>query len=73
MLTNAHISCIYFLLIGLIVDEIRQEATLPSWPHYPSFPYINVWINIILLIVNPSVIAIVIILLTLLLIIKNKY
>ena len=24
----------------LIVDEIRQVATLPSWPHYPSLPYI---------------------------------
>ena len=39
MFTNAHISCIYFFLIGLIVYEIRQVATLPAWPHYPSFPY----------------------------------
>ena len=39
MLTNSHNSCIYFFLIELIVYEIRQVATLPAWPHYPSFPY----------------------------------
>ena len=39
MLTIAHISCISFFLIGLIVYEIRQVATLPAWPHYPYFPY----------------------------------
>ena len=49
MLTNAHISCIYFFLIGLIVYEIRQVATLPAWPHYPYFPY-NVLISLIVLI-----------------------
>ena len=35
MLTNAHISCIYFFLIGLIVYEIRQVDTLSIFPlHY---------------------------------------
>ena len=28
-----------FFLIGLIVYEIRQVATLHAWPPYPSFPY----------------------------------
>ena len=41
MFTYAHISCIYFVVIGHEVYEIRQVATLPSWPHYPSFPYSN--------------------------------
>ena len=31
---------VYIFLIGLIVYEIRQLATLPSRPYYPSFPYI---------------------------------
>ena len=39
MLTIAQISCISFFLIRLIVYEICQVATLPAWPHYPSFPY----------------------------------
>ena len=52
MLTNAHISCIYFFLIGLIVYEIRQVATLPAWPHYPSFPYICISNCVLILLSN---------------------